>query len=250
MRVATFNIWNSSRGMPLREKQIVNELNSISSDIICLQEVKSEVYDMLKNNLSNYDYSYYHISEEHDGLAIFSKHPLLTKVHTNYAILVTCEYNNNKILVVNVHLPWDSVMKKENYMVKIIHETSKIAADYTVLTGDFNCSDKSSVHQYLIGDITLLNTEANPCYYDLAEVYAEINNETPENTLNIRTNPRWQGNNVAYTGGRVDRVYLKDAFPKSQPILKSFALFGKEINEKSGYCASDHYGVMVEVELE
>lgn len=40
MKIATFNIWNSDRGMPLREKQIFSEIQSVNSDLICLQEVR------------------------------------------------------------------------------------------------------------------------------------------------------------------------------------------------------------------
>ena len=39
MKLATYNIWNSSAGMPLRFTQIVNEIVNLDADIICLQEV-------------------------------------------------------------------------------------------------------------------------------------------------------------------------------------------------------------------
>lgn len=251
MKIATFNIWNSDRGMPLRERQIINEIKSLNSDIICLQEVKTEVYNKLRSEISEYKYSYYHnFNNEYDGLAVFSKYPILTKKHTKCAILITSECENNIYLVVNVHLPWDSSIRKEQYIVDIIKEVDSIDADCTILTGDFNCSENSSVHHYLTGQRTLLNSEANPYWEDIAEIYAEITNTKLENTLDLRNNPRWKGKNVAYTSGRIDRIYIRDAFPKPPHQLKYFSLFGKNIDEQSGYCASDHYGVVAEIDLD
>ena len=171
----------------------------------------------------------------------------MTKNHIKCAILTTCEYENNTYLVVNVHLPWDSVIRKEQCIVDIIKEVDSIKADYAILTGDFNCSGNSSVHYYLTGERTLLNSEANPCWDDIAEVYAEITNTKLGNTLDLRNNPRWKGKNVVYTSQRFDRIYIRDAFPKPSPQLKYFSLFGKNIDEQSGYCASDHYGVVAEI---
>lgn len=251
MRIATFNIWNSDRGMPLREQQIINEIKTVNSDVICLQEVKEEAYNNLKSELTEYQYSYYHnLDPEYDGLAIFSKYPIIKKQDLKCAILITCEYKNNIYLVVNVHLPWDSVNKKEQYIVNILKEAERIEADYSILTGDFNCSASSSVHQYITGQTTLLNTEVSSFWDDLAEVHAEISNLKPENTLDLRTNPRWKGKNYAVTSGRLDRIYLRDAFPKPFPELKYFSLFGKGVSEESGYCASDHYGVVAEISVD
>lgn len=251
MKIATFNIWNSDRGMPLREQQIIQEINAVDAEVICLQEVKEGAFAKLTSILNQYSHSYFHtFNKDYDGLAVFSKHPLLLKMPSKAAIIVTCEKNGTTFLVINVHLPWDTVTKKEQYIVDILKDASDITADYAFLTGDFNCSPNSSVHHFLLGDRTLLNTEAAPYWDDLAEVHSEITNTPPEYTLDLRTNPRWQGRRVAVCSGRVDRIYFRDAFPKPYPQLKSFSLFGKTIDEQSGYCASDHYGVVAEIDFE
>lgn len=41
MKIATYNIWNSDKGMPGREKQIIDEINALESDVIALQEVRN-----------------------------------------------------------------------------------------------------------------------------------------------------------------------------------------------------------------
>jgi len=42
MKIATYNIWDSEAGMPYREDQIINEINTLDSDIIVLQEVRNK----------------------------------------------------------------------------------------------------------------------------------------------------------------------------------------------------------------
>ena len=250
MKIATFNIWNSDRGMPFRQPLIVKELKAVNSDIICLQEVKSEMYQMLTTELDNYPYSFFqeHLPE-YDGLVIFSKYPIIKKDYSKCALYITIEFENYTYLIINVHLPSDSIMQQEQLIVEILKNSEKFKTDYAFLTGDFNCSDNSSVHRFITGQSTLMNIEATPYWNDLAEVEAEVMNTKPEFTLNLRTNPRWRGRNFAVKSERVDRIYNKDAFPKPFPELKFFSLFGKEIDEKSGYSASDHYGVVAEISI-
>lgn len=248
MKIATFNIWNSDRGMPRRLQQIIDEIKKVDADLVCLQEVREEIYNKIKNELSEYDHNYYHtIDDEHSGLSILSKYPLSTKEHTKNAIFTTFEHEDYTYLLVNVHLPSDNITLEDRYIVQILKEIDDIDTDHTILAGDFNCSDNSSVHHYLTGQRTLLNSEAEPRFYDLAEVYADITDSKPKNTLDIRSNPRWEGKNYTYTSSRLDRIYIRDTYPNPPPLLKHFSLFGEDIDQESGYCASDHYGVVAEI---
>jgi endonuclease/exonuclease/phosphatase family metal-dependent hydrolase len=247
MKIASYNIWNDERGMPLREQQIVKEIQALDTDILCLQEVTAGAYDRLTREISAYGFS---CSQLDDGLAIFSKHPILAEKGIRYALLAAFAQENRTYLVVNVHLPSDSILRSEQAIVDILEQASQIEAEYAFLTGDFNCSDNSSVHQYITGQRTLKNSEANPYWDDLAEAYADMTHTQPEITLDLRNNPRWKGKNVAGKSVRMDRIYLRDAFPKPSPQLLGFSLFGKAVDARSGYCASDHYGVMAEVRVE
>ena len=40
--LATYNIWNSSEGMPFRSECIMSEISKVLPDILCLQEVKDK----------------------------------------------------------------------------------------------------------------------------------------------------------------------------------------------------------------
>ena len=135
-------------------------------------------------------------------------------------------------------------------MIEIINDTKDITADYAFLLGDFNCSDNSSVHRFITGEQTLNAAEANPMWEDMAQVNSEIKKTHPEYTLDIRNNPRWKDKTHAYTSSRMDRIYLRDAFPKPSPELAGFWVFGKNIDKDSGYSTSEHYGVVAEVEFD
>lgn len=248
MKIATFNIWDSDMGMPRRQQQIIDEVKAVNADIICLQKVKEEVYNELVSQATQHQYNYYHdLDGEYTGLAVFSKFPIIMKKNIKCAAIITCEYAGNTYLIANVHLPWDSVMKKEQYIVDINKEIKKIDVDYAFLAGDFNSSGASSVHHYLTGQRTLLNTEAIPIWEDLGEVYSQRTKTKLEYTVDLINNPRWEGQNLPCSSERFDRIYIKGAFLKVAPELKSFYLFGKEVDKNSGYCASDHYGVVAEV---
>ena len=93
LKIATYNIWNSESGMPYRIKYIVNEIKLINADVICLQEVSSR--KLAEGIAANADYPYWYFD------------------------------NSQKIAVVNVLLPWDSVLIREHQIIKIVNAVDK-----------------------------------------------------------------------------------------------------------------------------
>lgn len=156
-------------------------------------------------------------------------------------------YNSQKIAVVNVHLPWDSVLSREHQIIKIVNAVDKKTYDYVYMAGDFNCSDFSDVQRFLLGECTLNNCEALPCWFDLASAYAEITDKEAEDTLDFCRNPRFKGNTVE-TNSRFDRILLQNTYPQQFPVLSRCNVFGTAIYEDIALAASDHYGVVVEME--
>ena len=215
MKIATYNIWNSESGMPYRIKYIVNEIKLINADVICLQEVSSR--KLAEGIAANADYPYWYFD------------------------------NSQKIAVVNVHLPWDSVLISEHQIIKIVNAVDKKTYEYVYMAGDFNCSDFSDVQRFLLGECTLNNCESLPCWFDLASAYAEITDKKAENTLDFWKNPRFKGNTVE-TNSRFDRILLQNTYPQQFPVLSRCNVFGTAIYEDIALAASDHYGVVVEME--
>lgn len=252
MKIATYNIWNSEDGMPARKKAIRQEILDIGADLICLQEVSDyKTAEMIaaQTGFGSFFFDAYKNGKE--GLCIASKLPLDKKeswLHDANAIYADFYFQGRKIGVVNLHLPWDSVLERERQIVEIVSCIGERELDAAFLLGDFNCSETSDVHRFLVGDCLLAGKEAKPRWYDLAESYAEISGRAAESTLNFRENPRFQ-NNTIETNARFDRILLRNTYPEEFPHLKRCVTFGKTICRDTKLSASDHYGVMVEIEF-
>ena len=78
------------------------------------------------------------------------------------ALHVSFEAEGMKFSFTNVHLPWDSVKKREEQIVAIdafLHANQE--ADFFLLLGDFNSDTGSGVDRFLRGEQTLNGAEAN-----------------------------------------------------------------------------------------
>ncbi|MCH5324328.1 MAG: endonuclease/exonuclease/phosphatase family protein [Eubacterium sp.] len=247
MKIATYNIWNSDAGMPARFGQLADVIAGLGADIICLQEVASLKKHNELSELCKYGYSHW---QEQTELSVLSRYPINEVFDYKYgtAVLIQCE--NKTLLLINVHLPWDKASERERGIVDIIQNTAGVKADCTIIAGDYNCSDNSSVHRFMTGEQSLLGCDAY--FFDLAEAFSDISGTKATATLNFRENPRWgiaQAKNTIEINQRFDRILLKNTYPAELPMLKNCKLFGTKISEETHLSASDHYGVAVEIEL-
>ena len=119
--------------------------------------------------------------------------------------------------------------------------------DVSIILGDFNGSLNSSVHRYLTGEQTLRGCEAKPYWFELSSAYAAIMGENIMPTLDFVNNPRWHGENTTEIPYAADRIYVM--YRRGKDVLKSVELFGTKVSEESGLSASDHYGVVAEMEF-
>lgn len=247
MQLATYNIWNSSAGMPLRFTQIVNEIVNLDADIICLQEVTDiPIYNALVLQCKYPYFCYY----PQAGLSVLSKLPIEESCELPYALVVRVTENHKNFALINIHLPWDSIIKQENAIVEIVEKIKQLRADYMFILGDFNNSENSSVYRFLKNEQSLQGCETY--FLDLAEAFAEITETEIIPTLNFRENPRWgvyQKANTIEVSRRFDYIMLKNPYPEDFPILKEYGIFGREISQETGLAASDHYGVYAVLEF-
>lgn len=254
MKIATYNIWNDEATLELRTKQIIEEICAVDADIIGLQEVSTEFYD--KNLAEKAGYMHHVFMQypgEEEGLAILSRYPLIfleaLYQRENYANSIAMNaffmVDGMRFSLTNVHLPWNSVAAREHQILAIDRNLKEQNADFHILLGDFNSDTGSSVDRYLLGDQTLHGCEANPPWNDLASAYAARIGETVKPTLDTVNNPRWAGKKSIYAPEVMDRIYIRDHWYGTE--LESVKLFGTAVSEKTGYAASDHYGVVAEV---
>lgn len=247
MKIATYNIWDSDIGMPVRFRQLTDGITRINADIICLQEVSDREKHDSFSRLCGYDYSHW---QAQTGLSILSKYPINDAADFEYGTSACIQVESKALLVTNVHLPWERASLREKAIAHIVESIANIKADHTLLTGDFNSSENSSVHRFLTNEQSLLGADAY--YFDLAEAAAEMSGTKALATLNFRENPRWGiggPKNTIEVNQRFDWILLKNPYPVELPVLKNCMLFGTEIAKETNLAASDHYGVMVEIEF-
>ena len=256
MKIATYNVWNEDKGIGKRFNQLIHEINTVDVDIIGLQEVTPFFFNNYLVKETNYKYCIYEkYKEEEEGLAILSKYP----INTHFFLHDSEEYSNSNALIAffelngiqfsfaNVHLPSDSIKEQETQVIAIdryLHEQNA-KVDFSILLGDFNNNINSSVDRYLIGDQTLNGYESNPYWNELSSTYALLNNLPLMATLDVINNPRWKGKNTKYKPSVMDRIYIMENWYDTS--LLSVKIFGTDISTENNLSASDHYGVVAEV---
>lgn len=258
MKIATYNVWNENNGKGNRFNQLIQEIKTVDADIIALQEVTEHFF---KNHLTTeLDYKYCEFRQyrnEDEGLAILSKYEIKDSFFLNTseefsysaALNVVFQVGELKYSFTNVHLPWDSAKIKEQQIVAIdryIHE-HKEQVDWSILLGDFNGSLNSSVHRYLLGEQTINDAESKPYWFEVSSTYAEINKLMLKPTLDFLNNPRWGGKNTIEIPIAVDRIYILNNW--YNVAIKSVEIFGTDISASNGLSASDHYGVITDVDF-
>ncbi len=258
LKVASYNIWNDDFGQEKRAVQILHEIHTIHVDIIGLQEVTEHFFQTYLSTDSDFPYSlFFKYKGENEGLAILSRYSFEESffLHTSVkyaesnALNIIVKVDNIKISLTNLHLPWDSVICQEKQIVAIdqyIH-LQGTRADFFILLGDFNGNMNSSVNRFLLGDQTLCGKESNPYWNDLQSGYC-IRKDIPLTaTLDFVNNPRWQGKNTISVPMVADRIYIMESW--NDITLNNLIIFGTEIFPNSNMCASDHYGIMAELQF-
>ncbi len=239
MKIAAFNLWDHPAGLPHRRTQIADTLTALDADILCLQE--NFMGEDLSSRLSALPYCAHHPDMD---LSVLSRYPITEHRQLPCALLVRLQLGKLSLCLVNVHLPWQSASAREEAIAKAVSAADEYHADYTVIAGDFNCSDNSSVHRFLCGEQSLCGHDTY-CF-DLAESYAARTGIPPEPTLDFRQNPRWgmiDPPNTLEKNQRFDRILLVNPYPAPAPTLQSFGLFGREISEVTHLAPSDHRGI-------
>ena len=245
MRIASYNLWDSPSGMPCRQNQILSLLSSLNADVICLQE--DFIGNTLPAHLSGLPF---HVQHPDAGLSVVCRYPIKDTVCMPNALMVTISFGGDTLCLVNLHLPWQSALSRENAIIAITDAASRVYADFTLLAGDFNCSDASSVQRYLCGEQSLFGHDAY--FFDLAEAYADMTGIHPSPTLDFRRNPRWgvvDPPNTLEKTQRFDRILLANPYPNPAPLLTNFGVFGSEISEETRLAPSDHLGVYADLDF-
>ena len=265
MLIATWNV-NSIR---TRLTQVINWINKVNPDILCLQETKVIDDDFPRKPFEELGYEVIVYGQKsYNGVAILSKIQIKS-VHKGFSNngldegpikkfkdqkrLITAEINGVKII--NVYVPNGSALNSEKFDYKInwlnclasyLGEQEK-EGDLICLLGDFNIApfDKD-IHdpQRYRGGIMASELERNALRNVLKGKLIDSFRIFEQNTGHWSW---WDYRNNAYElnkGWRIDHIYITKELSSN---LKNCVI---DCNPRGNLQPSDHTTVMIKLDLE
>lgn len=148
LNILNYNVWFSSKDLKQRTLNLIQLIKEKNPDIITLQEVRQDIYDILKESHPEYKYCYPKEIYHKYGNIIMSKHEILesnifkytdTKMERNL-VIIKINYNNTNIHIATSH--FESIFNNYNDIKHLQYqEAAEILLKYDnlIFTCDSNC---------------------------------------------------------------------------------------------------------------
>ncbi len=258
LRLLTFNVWGRTGPWAQRKAILVDALEALAPDVVCLQEVWDGEGGNLAAELGTWNMHYAHATElapgRVSGNAILSRWPVtggtawaLPRTRGDIGrnlVHAIVETPHGKLPVFTTHLSWmfhhsPSRFAQEQDIAARIKRHAPIAKDLgvlpAVLAGDFNAEPDADEIRYLRG------LTANPGGVYFTDAFAAAG-EGPGHTWH-RANPfaaRERSPNR-----RLDYVFVRgpDRWNRGD-VASARVVLDQPVD---GIFASDHYGVLAEI---
>lgn len=147
---------------------VVNILDSINADVVCLQETNAKWENILEEGLKNkYPFIQFKHRGTAGGLAILSKYPIIQNNYVRNQVgwfpawVVTIKKDQDSIQILNTHLKpgltrkgrigWNAYFKAEEVHVNELEQFIKTLDPKlpAIILGDFNENDKGKAMKWL-----------------------------------------------------------------------------------------------------
>jgi endonuclease/exonuclease/phosphatase family metal-dependent hydrolase len=273
LRVLTLNVWNTE-GDPRRLEIISHELHRLDPDLIAFQEVVQTptlnqldrlLYGLDRHRTHQNDVQAYRPphSERYGGSAVATRwpHHLVEAVDLRLADAVDVPWatlavavalpNQGELLFVGATAAWrlNAEFARERQALAITDLDARHRRELpTIIAGDFNAAPDSASIRYLTGRQSLCGRSVH--YHDAWNVAGD----GPGYTWSVENpNARRDIDQIVKQPNhrrRVDYVFVgsSDAHPRAHARVRSARLIlDQPVN---GLCASDHCGVMVDLDVE
>lgn len=204
MKIVTYNI---HKGLNLNNEdtleQIVTYLKDTEADVICLQEVLSNIHEkiMYKLNIKGYFLSTVNLKEDKYGISIYCNKNIctatgnyLTSKKEQRGFIHLEMYLKNKLInIINLHLGLD-IEERKKQIEEVLNYTNRLRGKI-IICGDFN--------------------QINLCingFYDLAQIFDFEDLETFQKSKS-RIDYIFISNNIKPIKYLVDFINLSDHYP-------------------------------------
>lgn len=234
-----------------RTMSLINLIQTLNPDAICLQEVRPNIYAYLINMLTNYKYHFpKKVTKSYDS-AIFSKYPI--RKCLDYS------FNNStmgrSLLITKIDYPYHEggIVKRVEIVLatthfeslfKKVHLNKTKIEQYSIASNLLNNLYKSYKNVILCADTNVLQHEEGKFdeYFDKADNWidswvnsgSELNRYTYDSFTNVYLNNRFPNNKYR---SRIDRILFKS----DNLVLQEFSMLGKR---QGSIEISDHFGIL------
>ncbi len=261
LRIVTLNLWNGQRGVERRMEVLMPQLLALQPHVVTLQEVLESPTGVQQGKLIasalRAEYRFGCVDECSPdgpiGNAIVSRLPIRGESHLKLpgppgdrrgAVRCELETEAGRFSIVTTHLTWelDGPQHREQ-QVLVLDEFARANPGPipTVMTGDFNCTPDSLVHQFLTGRASL---QARGTYW--RDTFQRRHPHSDGFTWSAR-NP-YVARSVE-RNRRVDYIFvgpMKDDGPGA--VLHARVVL--DLPGADCVYPSDHFGVFAEIALE
>lgn len=243
LKILTYNIWFANILPTERLKSLIQIIQNLNPDIICFQEIKPQIYNILTKILSEYKFVHPENITTEYGIAIFSK--IKYNKTTNYKffnsrmgrnlISIRIKINNMDLYILTSH--FESEFNKS--------EPNQIKLDQYNLAEKYISNLYSETNNIIFPcDTNLLESEDSK--FDLifnkySDAWKILGNNQNKFTFDGKSNSHIKKKYQT----RLDRIIYKTNNFK----LKKFDLVGKS-NNNNFIEPSDHYGIFIIMEYQ
>lgn len=249
--VVSYNVWFSETLEIERTNSLIETIFCNDADVICMQELKPHIYEILITQLKKYKYHYPKRIEQNYGCAIISRYPIsktLTYDFNNSLMgrslqVVQIDYpfhnyteegvvvENCEIIVANTH--FESVFNKQ------FENTTKLQ-QYDIAESQLNSLYEDYGNIIFCADLNILDHEEEKFFRNSIDKWKDSwelrGNDSNKYTFDSKTNIYLQIKKYKYRS-RLDRIL----FRTDECVLDEFRrLEGVQGSTQP----SDHYGVL------
>jgi exonuclease III len=252
-KVISYNIWFDSLLISERTLSLVNLIENLNPDAICLQEVRPNVYAYLISVLENYKYHFpKQLSKSYD-CAIFSKYPIKKCLCYPYPNSTM----GRSLLITKIDVPYkeNNITKRVEIVLTTTHfeslfkkvQLNKVKIEqFNLASGILDNLYKIYKNVILTADTNVLQHEEGKFdeFFDKASMWSdswsmkgsELSRYTYDSYKNVYLNNRFPNNKYR---SRIDRILFK----ADNLVLEEFVMLGKRQGPDQ-IEISDHFGIM------
>jgi endonuclease/exonuclease/phosphatase family metal-dependent hydrolase len=248
MRILTLNTWHNNGPWLQRREALIEGIVEYAADILLLQEL----FDADWSNELQARLGYPHlVSTEcmHSGLVLLSKLPprgneiyrMKAKspfeTYWRYALWTELGCGGHRLSVFNTHLSWelqdDATRQAQVRELWSFIETHRSESGFAIVGGDFNCTSDSPAMSWFLAHSGFMDT------------YKTLHPGAAGFTWSDR-NLFAQNHRPVLPNRRIDYLLAGTGFAKNR-LRRCEVVF--DLPRSLGVFASDHFGVLAELEL-